>query len=314
MDRASYFCKGILLGILGLGMVACGIGGPGESNNNNLVRPDASVDAEVPTDGGNNNNSPQVQTLTVHELREDYLYETLGQTIVDLRDLAQCQRAHIPRAYCLPEEELWDGSGFVSGAGALYAVTTTEVNPVIFYSTEDRASTVQDIAEASLGLGFTDVYVVQGGIEAWRILGWYEDISRQGILDLYYTSDASDNPIPEGVFIVDTMDAPTYAKDNPITPGVGGHIKCALNIDGNDLWYGGELQPGAAALLASVALPEDDPVLIFYCINAGCASSEAASFASEALGYPTILHYKEGLEDWEGSGRLVVEGTSPCGN
>lgn len=308
----------LFLGLLALGLAACGIGGPGDNNNNNnLHRPDAGTDSAVPDDGGgnnNNNSTPEVHTLTVQELRADYIYETLGQTIVDLRDRADCQLAHIPEAFCLPEEELWDGSAFVSNAGALTVITTAEVNPVIFYGTAAQAQTALDIAEATLGLGYSDVYVVEGGIEAWRAEGWYQDISREGILAAYYTSDASDQPIPDGVFIVDTMDPLTYAQNDPDNPGVGGHIKCALNVNGNDLWYDGALKTGADALLAAIAVPGDDPTFIFYCVNKGCASSEAASFAAEALGYAKILHYGEGLEDWESGGHVVITGTSPCGN
>lgn len=313
--KLTYFPRcAPLLGLLTLGLAACGIGGPGESNNNNLVRPDSGADSAVPDGGGNNNNDPVVQTLTVQELRAEYLYETLGQTLVDLRPVADCRLAHIPDAFCVPEEDLWDGSDFVSGAGALTVITTAEVNPVIFYGTAAQAQTAMDIAEASLGLGYSDVYVVEGGIEAWRAEGWYQDISREGILAAYYTSDASDLPIPAGTFIVDTMDDLTYAQADPDFPGVGGHIKCAVNIDGNDLWYDGALQAGAAALLAALGTTGEDPTFIFYCVNRGCASSEAASFAAEALGYSKILHYRDGLEDWELGGHVVVTGTSPCGN
>lgn len=302
-----------LLALLALGLAACGIGGPGE-NNNNLVRPDSGTDSAVPDGGGNNNNNgPAVQVLTVEELRAEYLYETLGQTLVDLRPLADCQLAHIPDAFCLPEAELWDGSDFVADAGALTVITTAEVNPLIFYGTAAQAQTALAIAEASLGLGYSDVFVVEGGIEAWRAEGWYQDITREGILAAYYTADASDHPIPEGTFIVDTMDALTYAQNDPEAPGVGGHIKCAVNVNGDDLWYDGALKTGAAALLAALGTTGDDPTFIFYCVNKGCASSEAASFAAEALGYSKILHYRDGLEDWEGSGHLVVTGTSPCG-
>ena len=269
----------------------------------------------MPDDGGsNNNNAPAVKTLTVQELREGYLYETLGQTLVDLRPVADCQAGHMPDAFCVPETDLWDGSDFISNAGALTIITTAEVNPLLFYGTAAQAQTAMDIAEASLGLGYSDVYVVEGGIEAWRAEGWYEDLAREGILAAYYTSDASDTPIPQDVFIVDTMDALTYAQNNPATPGVGGHIKCAVNIDGNDLWYDGQLKAGAAALLAALGTPQEDPTLIFYCVNKGCASSEAASFAAEALGYSKVYHYRDGLEDWVDGGHVVATGTSPCGN
>ncbi|MDX9999917.1 MAG: rhodanese-like domain-containing protein [Polyangia bacterium] len=314
MRLTSFAPRALLLGSLILCLMACGIGGPGDNNNNNLQRPDSGADSAVPDGGGNNNNATSVQSLTVEELRADYIFETLGQTIVDLRGAIECQLAHIPDAYCVPEEELWDGSAFIGNAGALTVLTTAEVNPLIFYGSASQSQIAQDIAEAALGLGYSDVYVVEGGIEAWRAKGWYQDISRQGILEAYYTSDASENPIPDGVFIVDTMDAQTYAQQDPFNPGVGGHIKCAVNVDGNELWYGGELKEDAAALLEALGSVQEDPTFIFYCVNSGCASSEAASFAAEALGYSKVLHYSEGLEDWQGSGHLVVTGTDPCGN
>ncbi len=291
---------------LAAGLTACGIGGPGDDNNNNLVRPEAGVpDSGVDGGGNNNNQPPEVQALTVQQLRDGFLYETLGQTIADLRPIDECQAGHIPDAQCLPLQVLWDGEAFLNGGDALIAQTTAEVNPLIFYGSAAMDATVLEVAEASIELGYTDVYVVTGGIEAWRAEAWYEDIERHGILAHYYSVDATGYvTIPPDVYIVDTMDAATYAAD--------GHISCAININGDDLWYGGELQPGAEDLLTAVALNKATDVFIFYCVNEGCAASEAASFAAEAVGYQNVYHYKEGLEDWEGSANPVVVDTCAC--
>lgn len=299
--------------MIALLFAACGIGGPGGNNNNvNDDRPDAWVD-DSGTDAGQNN-TPTVRHISVDELRnggaglpdEGFIFSTLGQTLADLRPNQECQDAHIPNAYCVPAEVLWDGSAFLSDAGALTAVTMSEVNPLIFYSVAADDATVADVAEASLDLGYQDVYVLDGGIEAWRAQGWFEDISRFGLLNLYYTVDATGvGHVAPDVFVVDTMDAPTYASD--------GHIQCAVNLDGNTLWYDGAIKPEAATLLGALAAPTDDPVLVFYCVNQGCEASVAASLAAEELGYPTVLHYKMGFQDWEGAGLPTVTGGSPCG-
>jgi rhodanese-related sulfurtransferase len=289
------------------GLLACGIGGPGDDddNNNNLNRPEAGVNDSGVDAGNSNNQDPQVLALTVQELRDGYLYETLGQTLIDLRPIDDCQVGHIPFAECLPQEVLWDGQAFINDGDTLDALTTAQVNPLIFYGTEAMDATVLDVAEASLELGYSDVYVVSGGMEAWRAQRWYEDVERQGILDSYYSVDATGNAvIPAGVLIVDTMDAASYVAD--------GHIECAINIDGDDLWYGGELQANAEDLLTAAAPDKVNDTLIFYCVNSGCAASEAASFAAEAVGYHNVLHYKEGLEDWEGSANPVVYDTCAC--
>ncbi len=293
--------------VLGLatGLVACGIGGPGDNNNNNLTRPEAGV-GDGGVDAGNNNNQvPVVQHMDVQTLRDSYIYETLGQTIADLRPIGDCQAGHIPEGFCIPLQILWDGSDFLDNGSALDAQTASLINPLIFYSTADMGATVLAVAEASLDLGYTDVWVVDGGFEAWTAKGWYQDIERAAILDSYYTVDSTgDVSIAAGTYLIDTMDAPAYAT---------GHIECAINIDGDDLWYGGELQSGAESVLTAVAPNKATDTLIFYCVNSGCAASVSASFAAEAVGYSKIFHYKRGYEDWQGSANPVVTGTSACG-
>ena len=112
------------------------------------------------------------------------------------------------------------------------------------------------------------------------------------------------------MFVTTMMIDPFFTQDEP----ANGHIKCAVNIDGDQLWYGGQLQSGAEALLNAVAPDKANDALIFYCTNAGCAASEAASFAAEALGWERVFHYKDGIEHWEAGGFPVVIGSAlPCG-
>jgi len=302
-----------IFAVISVLFAACGIGGPGENNNNgNDDRPDAQVVDSGGDAGQNNNTTPTVRHISADELRNGgdglpeggLIFATWGQTLADLRPNDECQAAHIPNAYCVPTEVLWDGSAFLDDAGALTAVTMSEANPLVFYSVAADDATVTAVAEASLGLGYQDVYVLDGGIEAWRAQGWFEDVSRFGLLDLYYSVDATHmGHVADGAFLVDTMDAPTYAT---------GHIDCALNIDGDTLWYNGQIKPEAATLLGALAAPTDDPVLVFYCVNQGCEASVAACLAAEQLGYPTVLHYKMGFQDWEGAGLPTATGTSAC--
>ena len=58
--KISYSPKhALLFGLLTLGLAACGIGGPGENNNNNLTRPTAALTAPCPTMAGATTTTPR---------------------------------------------------------------------------------------------------------------------------------------------------------------------------------------------------------------------------------------------------------------
>ena len=195
---------------------------------------------------------------------------------------------------CLPLEILWDGSGLVDEGGALTSVTSTPENPLVFYGTAAQSADALALANAFLGLGYTDVWVLDGGIEAWEAAGYYQDIEYAAIMASWY-------PVTAGVMIVDTMDATTFQEE---------HITGAVNLDADLVYHQGVLVNGGQALLDLSPVASGD-MLIFYCINAGCEASVVMSEACEILGYSSFRHYKEGLEQWKLRGGPTTSDATP---
>ena len=295
----------LVLVFLGFG---CGKGGPGDEK-----APDAAVwydagedeDAETVSDAAHDGevagdgDVPGVQTIDATSLRHDEIPFVMGQTYVDLRDGEEYVRAHIPKAESLPREFLWDGDGLVDGGSALSLIAPVTDLPLFFYDSVSETGVAEELAEAVMEMGYTDVYVLEGGIESWRALGFYEDINTPGVYQFHY------DPIPENHYIIDTMPEADYIER---------HITGALNVDTDLVYVDGEFINGGQVLLD--AIPCTAEVIIFYCINSGCAASEKASEASEELSCynnTKILHYPEGLEGWQAMGYQTSCGTEPDG-
>jgi len=226
-----------------------------------------------------------VRDLTVQQFREEHLDNpaVTGRTLIDLRTVTECQDARIPGdTFCPPDVSAWwDGTNITDNGGYLNNVTPSVHTPLMFYGYGDDDATVLAVAEAAWDLGFDDLYRIVGGIADWRAEGWYQDVSYEGLLRLYY-------PPPADVYLIDTMDATHYADC---------HMQDALNLDTYTFFYGGELINNGQPLL-DIAPDLQNSVLIFFCVNLACVASEEAAVASEMMGYAQIFHYKEGTEDW----------------
>jgi rhodanese-related sulfurtransferase len=287
--------------------VGCGLGGPGDKDEPDAQvwydaadvdaapESDATLDAEPEIDA----TVSEVQTIDATELREQEIPYIMGQTYVDLREAVDYNEGHIPRATNIPTDTLWDGSALVDGGDALETAAPVQDLPLFLYGWSAAQPTTEAIADAAVDLGYSDVYVLTGGIEAWRAAHFYEDINTQGILAHHY------NPIPQNHFIVDTMDATSYAE---------GHITGALNIDTSLFFHDGQLIDNGQALLDQVAGAAT--AIVFYCINEGCSASEEACEAAElieAYAETRIFHYPGGFERWENTANPVSCGTDPEG-
>lgn len=293
--------RSLVLVTLGTFLLAagCGLGGPGENNSNDAGPPprDSGLDATVQGDSEVDQPDayvPTVRLMTAETLRTEYLSETLGQTYADLRPYETCQAGKVPNATCVPLELVWDGAALVDDGDAIAVQTTTEENPLVLYGTAAMSTDVMGLANAFLGLGYTDVWVLDGGIEAWEAAGYYQDIEYQAIIDRYY-------PPGDGEWIIDTMDATAFALE---------HITGAVSLDASDVIFQGELVNGGQALLDLTPVASGD-VIISYCINKGCHASVALCEAAEMLGYPMIRHYKEGLEEWRLRGGPTTSDATP---
>jgi rhodanese-related sulfurtransferase len=298
---AAFIATGFLL-------VGCGLGGPGDNK-----APDAAVwfDAAVDSgeiDGGEIDSDVEVdadvatvQSIDATTLRYQEIPYVMGQTYIDLREPANYHEAHIPHAANIPEGQLWDGNGLIDSGQPLLDEAPVQDLPLFFYHWAASQATVEAIAQAAIDMGYSDVYVLEGGLDSWRDTGFYEDITTQGILAFHY------GPIPATHYIVDTMDATSYEQD--------GHITGAINLDTTLFYENGQLIDGGQVLLD--AIPCSAEAIIFYCINEGCPASEKACEAAELLEcyFPSshILHYPGGLEEWQAGSYPVSCGPTPDG-
>jgi rhodanese-related sulfurtransferase len=229
-----------------------------------------------------------VRDITVQEYRDDHLGE-IGETVIDLRSEIECENARIPGdSFCSNVSDWWDGAAITDGGDYLDWAVASVHNPLVFYGYGNDDASVLAVAEAAWDFGFDNLYRIVGGIADWHAEGWYQDISYEGLVRLYYPPTAD-------VYFIDTMDA-THFDDC--------HIQDATHLDTYDFFYGGQLIDNGQALL-DIAPDLQNDVLIFFCVNLACVASEEAAIAAEMMGYTHIFHYKEGTEDWQTNGGPV---------
>ena len=74
-------------------------------------------------------------------------------------------------------------------------------------------------------------------------------------------------------------------------------------------YYAKQHLPGAVAMIpaevdarAAVVLPDRDAAIVTYCTGPSCPNSGQVADRLTALGYTNVRKYREGIEDWVGSG------------
>ena len=212
-------------------LTACGVGGPGDDNDDAAVQ-DAQTqnDSTVNQDGTAGQDAQQdgqvtgVQTMTTEEFYNDHLdtWFDRGGHVVDMRADTDWAAAHIPDAVNLPLDLAWDNGAFTNyGSSTLSALVRVQDLPLAFYGLAADEATIMEVAQAALDMGYNNVWVIQGGIEAWRAAHHYEDIEMGVLYSDHY------DPIPADEFLIDADHAETYDAS---------HIAGALLFDAQDVW------------------------------------------------------------------------------
>ncbi len=286
-----WFLGASMVAVVALVGWSCGVGGPGTAKDSGVLDSGPDVDAAPPS----------VRTMEPQTLRYDEIPVERGQKFVDLRPKTDWENGHVPRAIDVPMADLWDGSALVSGGACLLAVAPVLDRRLVLYGTGQDDDQVRALAQAVLGLGYTDVWVLHGGMAAWRSAHFYEDIELDGLRSDHY------DPIPAGDRIIDAMSSATYVE---------GHIPGALNLDANLIWDSGSEQPidGGQALEDLVGC--DISNVIFYCVNAACHASTVSCWVAEGMdcfSQTRILHFAAGTEGWRGAGLPLSCGDQPDG-
>ncbi|AEW92769.1 MULTISPECIES: rhodanese-like domain-containing protein [Streptomycetaceae] len=91
------------------------------------------------------------------------------------------------------------------------------------------------------------------------------------------------------VTVVDTLPPAYYAQQ---------HLPGALNLTYDDVTE-----------KAAELLPDISAIIVVYCTNAACGTSQAVANKLTALGYTNVLKYREGIQDWVAAG-LPVEAST----
>jgi rhodanese-related sulfurtransferase len=89
---------------------------------------------------------------------------------------------------------------------------------------------------------------------------------------------------------------------------IGAGAVTVVDALGGD-YYAKQHLPGAVALvpgdvdaLAPAVLPDKDAAIVTYCTGPSCPNSGQVADRLTALGYAHVRKYREGIEDWVGSG------------
>ncbi len=295
-------------------LTACGVGGPGDDNDDAAVQ-DAQTqnDSTVNQDGTAGQDAQQdgqvtgVQTMTTEEFYNDHLdtWFDRGGHVVDMRADTDWAAAHIPDAVNLPLDLAWDNGAFTNyGSSTLSALVRVQDLPLAFYGLAADEATIMEVAQAALDMGYNNVWVIQGGIEAWRAAHHYEDIEMGVLYSDHY------DPIPAGEFLIDADHADDYETK---------HIAGALLLDADAVWdhNAGTLIDNGQALIDLTNCDQTPPsTVIFYCVNHACGASVVLSKAAERISCfdnTQILHFAGGVEAWEGAGYPIACGSDPNG-
>ena len=295
-------------------LAACPEGGPGDQQPDATVETDrAEIDSTVDHDGTagqdaqTDGQAAQVQTMTMEEFYTDYMddWYNRGGHVFDMRADTDWAPAHLPGADNLPLDLAWDNGAFTSyGSSTLSAIAAVQDLPLAFYGTAADEDTIMAVAQAALEMGYSDVWVITGGIEAWRSAHHFEDIEMGVLYNDHY------NPIPNGEYIIDADHASDYQT---------GHIAGALLLDADDVWdnTAGTLIDNGQALIDLTHCDQNAPTtVIFYCVNEACHASVVLAKATEQISCfdnTQILHFAGGREAWQTAGYPMACGDQPDG-
>ena len=100
----------------------------------------------------------KIQTLNIPTLKA-WQDRSEKVTLVDSRSVLECMDARIPGSVCLPCDEEQDASFFASWP---------KESKIVFYAGSTTMDTECGAASRLLSQGFTSVYVLEGGLVAWR--------------------------------------------------------------------------------------------------------------------------------------------------
>ncbi len=293
----------------------CPEGGPGDQQQDAAVQKDASThnDGTVQDDGTTGGDSDVdgtvtgVQTMTVEEFYTNQMdgWYNRGGHLFDMRADTDWAAAHIPGADNLPLDLSWDNGALTSyGSSTLSAMVRVQDLPLAFYGAASDEATIMQVAQAALDMGYTDVWVIVGGIEAWRAAHHFEDIEIGSLYNDHY------GPIPNDEYIIDADHAADYEE---------GHIAGALLLDAEEVWDGnsGSLIDNGQALIDLTHCSQNPPsTVIFYCLNEACGASVVLAKATEKISCfdnTQILHFAGGRDAWTDAGYPIACGAQPNG-
>lgn len=90
--------------------------------------------------------------------------------LVDVRDLEEFERGHLPGAICFPMPMTWRAR-LQHRWKIRKLLCEVECKPVVFYSNSPSCRRSDVAARAAVITGFSSVYRFAGGVDAWRLAG-----------------------------------------------------------------------------------------------------------------------------------------------
>jgi rhodanese-related sulfurtransferase len=198
-----------------------------------------------------------------------------GVFVLDVRTTAEVLLGYIPGAYNIDVGEL---------AGRLDEIDDLKnVDILVYCKAGGRSAAASVILDAN---GFTKVYNMLGGFDAWSLAGYETQDASAGYdeigLEVGYRLWES------GVFYLDVRSPSQYEA---------GHITDAYHIPLEEL---------ATRLTELDAYLDED--IVVYCSSGGCSRSPQACAILATTGFTLVHDLVDGYEDWAAAG-YPTEGT-----
>lgn len=233
---------------------------------------------------GQTERTPSVSSVPASELSE-ILASMDAYSLLDVRERGEYALGHIPNACPVPR-------GLIEVlAPTLFPWHSV---PVIVYSNESHRSGLA--ARTLTALGYEDVRIVDGGIEAWRAAGnepeegvnvfgkaYGEKVSTIGGVQQLEPDDLAALQEDGSVVLLDARTNLEYLR---------GHIPGAVNVPGGEL---------PVTLLSMSAAQRDGKTVVVHC--AGRTRSILGARLVMDLGFDPVFALRNGTMAWRMSGR-----------
>lgn len=176
------------------------------------------------------------------------------------------------------------GAVLLTGVRDLGELPGDRSTTLIFYGADNENREAPLTAAAAQLAGYSDVYLLQGGVSAWTAAGYETDVYAQTARDVHaphagvYTVSALQRGLAEGrVQPVDVNGAANREEFGSVPTAI---LLSGVNFEASEL-------------------PADQATtLVFYCTDPACTAAPRAATRASELGYTDVNVLVPGIRGW----------------